>query len=109
MLNGESYKVIVAEAAKNAMATLGDKGEILERVFIVEPLMDGDKCIGAVGFSVRENKFYVFKAKATIALMGGAVHVFRPRSVGEGSRPCMVSPLERRFPPHTSPSAPVRK
>ena len=46
--------------------------------------MDGDRCAGAVGFSVREDKFYVFKAKATIALMGGAVHVFRPRSVGEG-------------------------
>jgi adenylylsulfate reductase, subunit A len=26
----------------------------------------------------------VFKAKATIAAMGGAVHVFRSRSVGEG-------------------------
>ena len=26
MINGESYKVIVAEAAKNAMADLGDNG-----------------------------------------------------------------------------------
>ena len=84
MINGESYKVLVAEAAKNALATLGDKGELMERVFIVEPLMDGNRVAGAVGFSVRENKFYVFKAKATIACMGGAVHVFRPRSVGEG-------------------------
>ena len=84
MQNGESYKVIVAEAAKNAMATLGENGRIFERVFIVEPLMDGGKCIGALGFSVRENKFFVFKAKATLVAMGGAVHVFRPRSVGEG-------------------------
>jgi adenylylsulfate reductase subunit A len=84
MINGESYKVLVAEAAKNALATLGDKGELLERVFIVEPLMEGNRVAGAVGFSVRENKFYVFKAKATVACMGGAVHVFRPRSVGEG-------------------------
>lgn len=84
MINGESYKIIVAEAAKNAMATLGDKGEIIERVFIVDPLMDGDKCVGAVGFSTRENKFYVFKAKAVLAAMGGAVGVFKPRSTGEG-------------------------
>ena len=84
MINGESYKVIVAEAAKNAMATLGDNGSIYERVFITEPLMDGDRVAGAVGFSVRENKFYVFKAKAVIAAMGGAVHVFKPRSTGEG-------------------------
>jgi adenylylsulfate reductase subunit A len=84
MINGESYKVIVAEAAKNALATMGDDAEIYERVFIVEPLMDGDRVAGAVGFSVREEKFYVFKAKAVMPLMGGAVHVFKPRSTGEG-------------------------
>jgi len=58
MINGESYKVIVAEAAKNALKTLGDLDDILyERVFIVEAVM---------------------------VAMGGAVHVFRPRSTGEG-------------------------
>jgi adenylylsulfate reductase subunit A len=82
MINGESYKVIVAEAAKNALSTC--ESEIFERVFIVAPLMDGDRIAGAVGFSVREEKFYVFKAKAVIASMGGAVHVFKPRSSGEG-------------------------
>ena len=80
MINGESYKVVVAEAAKNALGA----ENIYERVFIVGPMLDGDKCVGAYGFSVRENKFYVFKAKATIAAMGGAVHVFKPRSSGEG-------------------------
>ena len=84
MINGESYKVVVAEAAKNHIASLKEKGEIYERVFIVEPLMDGDRVAGAVGFSVREEKFYVFKAKAVLAAMGGAVHVFKPRSTGEG-------------------------
>jgi adenylylsulfate reductase subunit A len=82
MINGESYKVIVAEAAKNALAEAG--GEYFERVFITHPLLDGDKCVGAIGFSVRENKVYVFKAKATLVAMGGAVHVFKPRSTGEG-------------------------
>jgi len=84
MINGESYKVIVSEAAKNAMADAG--GEIYERVFIAHPLMsaDGSRIAGAVGFSTRENKFYVFKAKAVICALGGAVHVFKPRSTGEG-------------------------
>ena len=82
MINGESYKIIVSEAAKNALAEGGH--EYYERIFIVEPLLDGDKIAGAVGFSVRENKFYVFRAKAVMVGMGGAVHVFRPRSVGEG-------------------------
>ena len=80
MINGESYKIIVAEAAKNAIGI----DNIYERVFITEPLMDGDKIAGAVGFSVREDKWYVFKAKAVMTAMGGAVHVFRPRSTGEG-------------------------
>ncbi len=80
MINGESYKIIVAEAAKNALGT----DNIYERVFIVDPLMDGDRCVGATGFSTRENKFYVFKAKAVLVAMGGAVHVFKPRSSGEG-------------------------
>ena len=82
MINGESYKVIVAEAAKNALVKYGH--EYFERVFITTPLMDGDRIAGAVGFSTRENKFYIFKAKAVLAAMGGAVHVFKPRSTGEG-------------------------
>ena len=82
MINGESYKVIVAEAAKNALKECDS--EIYERVFIVEPIMDGDRIAGAVGFSVRENKFYVFNAKCVMVCLGGAVHVFRPRSTGEG-------------------------
>ncbi|WP_066634563.1 adenylyl-sulfate reductase subunit alpha [Desulfolucanica intricata] len=80
MINGESYKIIVAEAAKNALGT----DNIYERVFIVEPLLDGDRIAGAVGFSTREEKIYVFKAKAVLACMGGAVGVFKPRSTGEG-------------------------
>jgi len=82
MINGESYKVVVAEAAKNALAEAD--GEIFERVFITHPLVNGDKCVGAIGFSIRDNKVYVFKAKATMCVMGGAVHVFKPRSTGEG-------------------------
>ncbi len=80
MINGESYKVVVAEAAKNAIGA----DNIYERVFIVGPLTDGDRCVGAYGFSVREDVFYVFRSKATLVAMGGAVHVFKPRSSGEG-------------------------
>ncbi|MBW2618162.1 MAG: adenylyl-sulfate reductase subunit alpha [Deltaproteobacteria bacterium] len=82
MINGESYKVVVAEATTNAINDAG--GEIYERVFIVAPLMSGGRCVGAIGFSTREEKIYVFKAKAVAAVMGGAVHVFKPRSTGEG-------------------------
>ena len=82
MINGESYKVIVAEAALNAMAEAGF--EVYERVFIVGPIVENNRVLGAYGFSTREKKFYVFKAKAVYAGMGGAVSVFKPRSTGEG-------------------------
>jgi adenylylsulfate reductase subunit A len=83
MINGESYKVIVAEAAKNALGM----ENIYERVFIVKLLTDknnSNRVCGAVGFSVREHKTYVFKCKAMVIACGGVVNVFRPRSVGEG-------------------------
>jgi len=63
MINGESYKVVVAEAAKNALAEAD--AEHYEHVFITHPLTDGDKCVGAIGFSLREEKVYVFKPRAT--------------------------------------------
>ncbi|NQT10540.1 MAG: adenylyl-sulfate reductase subunit alpha [Desulfobacteraceae bacterium] len=83
MINGESYKRIVAEAAKLA---IGDEN-ILERVFIVEVLLDANKenqIAGAVGFSVRENKVYIIKCKTMMVACGGAVNIYQPRSVGEG-------------------------
>ena len=100
MINGESYKVIVAEAAKKALETLGNDN-IFQRIFIVEPLMDGDRVAGAIGFSVRENKFYIFKAKAVLVAMGGAVHVFRP---GRSARASAV-PGTRRSTPAPAPTS----
>ncbi len=84
MINGESYKWIVAEAAKKSLGT----ENIQERVFIVKLVNDKndpDRVAGAVGFSVREDKVFVYKFKCCLLVCGGAVNVFRPRSVGEGT------------------------
>jgi adenylylsulfate reductase subunit A len=91
MINGESYKVVVSEAAKAALevnrkATGGAQNHY-ERVFIVKLYKDANdpnRVAAAAGFSVRENKIYLFKAKAMINAAGGAVNCFRPRSVAEG-------------------------
>ncbi len=90
MINGESYKVVVAEAAKKALETnraaTGMAQNHYERVFIVKAVMDknGKNVAAAIGFSTRENKIYSFKAKAMLCATAGAVNCFRPRSVGEG-------------------------
>lgn len=83
MINGESYKCIVAEPAATALGA----DNILERVFIVKLLLDKNKpnqIAGAVGFSTRENKVHIFRCKAAMVACGGAVNIFRPRSTGEG-------------------------
>ena len=83
MINGESYKKIVAEAAKTALGM----DNIIERCFIVELLLDAknpNQVAGAVGFSVRENIVYIIKAKTIMVACGGAVNIYQPRSVGEG-------------------------
>ena len=81
MIHGESYKPIVAEAAKKS----ADK--IYNRIMVTHLLMDESKANrvgGAIGFNVRTGDLHVFKAKATIVGAGGASHIYKPRSVGEG-------------------------
>jgi adenylylsulfate reductase subunit A len=83
MINGESYKWIVAEAAKKAL----DNDRIQERVFVVRLVTDKNdptRVAGAAGFSVRDHKLYIYKFKCCFLVCGGAVNVFRPRSIGEG-------------------------
>jgi adenylylsulfate reductase subunit A len=81
MIHGESYKPIVANAARNSA------DEIYNRIMVTHLLMDESKdnrVGGAVGFNVRTGAFHVFRAKAVIVGAGGASHIFKPRSVGEG-------------------------
>ncbi|MHB1214694.1 MAG: adenylyl-sulfate reductase subunit alpha [Thiobacillus sp.] len=84
MINGESYKWIVAEATKKALGM----DRIEERIFIVKLINDKNdpsRIAGAVGFSTRDHKVVVYKAKAILLAAGGCVNIFRPRSVGEGT------------------------
>ena len=81
MIHGESYKPIVAEAARKAAT------EVYNRIMVTHLLMDKSKAnrvAGAVGFNVRTGDYHVFRAKAVIVCAGGASHIFKPRAVGEG-------------------------
>ena len=81
MIHGESYKPIIAEAARKAAT------KVYNRIMVTHLLMDKtrpNRVAGAVGFSVRDGNFYVFRSKAVIVSAGGASHIFKPHSVGEG-------------------------
>jgi len=82
MIHGESYKPLVAAAAKKS----ADK--VYNRVAVTHLLMDDSKenrVAGAVGFNVRTGDYHVFKSKTVIVGAGGASNIFKPRSVGEGA------------------------
>lgn len=82
MIHGESYKPIVAEAAKKS----ADK--VFNRICVTHLLMDESKenrVAGAVGFNVRTGNYHVFKSKTVICGAGGASNIFKPRSIGEGA------------------------
>jgi adenylylsulfate reductase subunit A len=83
LIDGESYKPIVGQAA---MQALGD-ANVYQRLFISHLLKDKrdpNRIAGAVGFSVREPKLYVFKARAVVCASGGATNVWRPHRLIEG-------------------------
>jgi len=69
MIHGESYKPIVADAAKKSA------DQVFNRICVTHLLMDEAKenrVAGAVGFNVRTGNYHVFKSKTA-------------RSVGEGA------------------------
>ena len=82
MIHGESYKPIVAEAARKSAS------EVINRIMVTHLLMDRERpnrVAGAIGFNVRDGNLYVFRAKAVIVSAGGASHIYRGRSTGEGA------------------------
>ena len=81
MIHGESYKPIVAEAARKKAT------EVYNRIMVTHLLKDKkqpNRVAGAVGFNVQTGDFYVFQSKAVIVGAGGASHIFKPHSAGEG-------------------------
>lgn len=55
---------IRAEAARRGV-------RMLDRIMVVDLIIRRGRCMGAVGFHVRDGRFYVFKSKATILAAGG--------------------------------------
>ncbi|MBI5137667.1 MAG: adenylyl-sulfate reductase subunit alpha [Nitrospirae bacterium] len=86
-INGESLKPILAKAARDAGAG------IYNWVVVTSLLMDGERCAGAVGFSLRTNTFYVFKAKATIIATGGAAGLYKPNNAHDAQHKTWYSPF----------------
>lgn len=70
-IQGEQLKPIMAEKAMEVGA------KVYNRVVATNLLMDNGRCVGAMGFGVRDGKFYVLRAKATIVSTGGACGLYK--------------------------------
>jgi len=71
-IHGSEMKVILAEKVREYGC------EVLNRVVATNYIMDGDRVVGAMGFNVREGKFYIIRAGATIMATGGAGGLYKP-------------------------------
>ncbi len=86
-INGESLKLIIAEAARKAGAN------ILNHTVATNYIMDGDRVAGVYAFSIRDNIFYVINAKATICATGGASGIYKPNNDGSAHHKMWYSPF----------------
>lgn len=71
-IQGSEMKPILAEKTREMGV------DVMNRIVATNFLYDGEKVAGAMGFGVRDGKFYVVKAKATIIAAGGAGGLYKP-------------------------------
>ncbi len=76
-----------------AKALYQSGARVLNRVNITNYLVIKGKVRGAFGFSVRENKFYLIKAKAVICATGGAAGIYKPNNPGAARHKIWYSPF----------------
>lgn len=73
-VNGSLLKPITASKAFEA------KAEIYNRVYVTDLIVKDNVCLGAVGFGVRDGKFYICRSKVTLLCTGGAAGLWRPNN-----------------------------
>ena len=70
-IHGEQLKPIMAEKALESGA------DVYNRVVATGLLVQEGRCVGAMGFGVRDGRFYVFRARATVVSTGGAGTLYK--------------------------------
>lgn len=87
-INGESIKPLLAQAVQKQKNV-----QILNRVNMIDYIVRDQKVIGAYGFSLEKNIFYVINAKAVICTTGGAAGLYKPNNPGFSRHKMWYSPF----------------
>ncbi|MEW6592804.1 MAG: adenylyl-sulfate reductase subunit alpha [Candidatus Hadarchaeota archaeon] len=86
-INGEALKMIISKAVSESKVT------VLNHTVATNYILDGNRVAGAFGFSLRDRKFYIVRAKATIIATGGAAGIYLPNNTGDAHHTMWYSPF----------------
>lgn len=86
-INGEALKLILAEAVAKS------KTPVLNHTIATNFILEGNRVVGAFGFSIHNKKFYIVRAKATIIATGGTSGIYRPNNPGDAHHTMWYSPF----------------
>ena len=87
-INGENIKPILASNV-NSKRNI----KVLNKVNIIDYIVKDNEVIGAYGFHIEENIFYVIYAKAVICTTGGACGLYKPNNPGFSRHKMWYSPF----------------
>jgi len=91
-INGENIKPILADYAAS-FASVEIRNHVNVTDFLIEEDCGKKRIRGAVGFSVKENKYFIFYADAVLIAAGGAAGIYRPNNPGGNSHKMWYCPF----------------
>ncbi|MEW6242982.1 MAG: adenylyl-sulfate reductase subunit alpha [Bacillota bacterium] len=86
-VDGEGIKPLMARALEASGA------RVLNRVNATNFFLSAGRVRGAFGFSMREKKFYLVQAFATVCATGGAAGIYKPNNPGAASHKMWYCPF----------------
>jgi len=86
-IHGESLKPILAREVRNSGA------DVLNRVVVTNLIVRDGRVHGAYGFGLKDESFYVLKARKTLVATGGASGLYRPNNEGAARHKMWYSPF----------------
>ncbi len=55
-------------------------GMLIDEIYLTDLLMDGNQCVGAVGYDLKKGRLYQFNARAVILATGGYARIYKRNS-----------------------------
>lgn len=87
-INGENMKPFLADAVEK----LNDV-TVINHLNITDYIVENNKILGAVGFSIEDNTAYEIRAKKVLCATGGASGLYRPNNPGFSRHKMWYSPF----------------